>query len=83
MTAAEGTERCDLFVRLEHFDDDVRPFEAHLGFRLAPLAVANRSDRARDWRGYYSDRDAETLRAICAEDIARFGYGFDPAASSL
>ncbi|OYX41384.1 MAG: Type II secretory pathway, pullulanase PulA [Rhodobacterales bacterium 32-67-9] len=79
VTQADGTERCDLFIRLERFDDDVRPFEAHLGFRLAPLAVANRSERVRDWRGYYSDRDAETLRTICAEDIARFGYGFDPA----
>lgn len=79
VTTAGGTEHCDLFIRLEQFDDDVRPFEAYLGFRLAPLAVANRSERVRDWRGLYSDRDAETLRVICAEDIARFGYGFDPA----
>ncbi|WP_347310557.1 sulfotransferase family 2 domain-containing protein [Defluviimonas sp. SAOS-178_SWC] len=78
VTAGDGTERCDLFIRLEHFDDEVRPLEARLGFRLAPLAVANPSDRARDWRGYYSDRDAETLRATCAEDITRFGYRFDP-----
>lgn len=79
VTTAEGSERCDLFIRLEHFDDDVRPLEAHLGFRLAPLAATNRSERTRDWRGYYSDPDAETLRTICAEDIARFGYTFDPA----
>lgn len=79
VTTAGGTERCDLFIRLEHFDDDVRPLEAHLGFRLAPLARANQSGRARDWRGYYSDRDADIVRAICADDIARFGYRFDPA----
>ncbi|MEZ5733796.1 MAG: sulfotransferase family 2 domain-containing protein [Paracoccaceae bacterium] len=79
VTTANGTERCDLFIRLEHFDDDVRPFEAHLGFRLAPLLTTNRSDRQRDWRPYYSERDAETVRTICAADIARFGYGFDPA----
>jgi len=78
VTTAGGTERCDLFLRLEEFDDDVRPLEAHLGFRLAPLSVENRSDRTRDWRGYYSDRDAEIVRAICEADIARFGYRFDP-----
>ncbi len=79
VTTDAGTECCDLFIRLEHFDADVRPLEAHLGFRLAPLAVANQSDRAPDWRGYYSDRDADIVRAICADDIARFGYRFDPA----
>lgn len=78
VTTAGGAERCDLFIRLEHFADDARPLEAHLGFRLAPLAAANRSDRDRDWRGYYRDRDADTVAEICAEDIARFGYGFDP-----
>lgn len=78
LRTADGAELCDLFIRLEHFDADVRPLEAHLGFRLAPLAIANRSDRHRDWRGYYSDRDRETVGEICAEDINRFGYHFDP-----
>ncbi|MCB2128431.1 MAG: sulfotransferase family 2 domain-containing protein [Rhodobacteraceae bacterium] len=79
VTTAMGQERCDLFIRLEHFDADVAPFEAHLGFRLAPLAPANRSERPRDWRGFFKDGDAETVAALCAEDIARFGYRFDPA----
>jgi hypothetical protein len=79
MTTAAGQERCDLFIRLEHFATDVAPLEAHLGFRLAPLAIVNASGRDRDWRGYYSDQDAETLRRFCAEDIGRFGYSFDPA----
>lgn len=78
VTNGHGAERCDLFIRLEHFDDDVRPLEAYLGFRLAPLAIANQSDRARDWRGYYSEHDAGIVGEICAEDIARFGYRFDP-----
>ncbi|MEZ5912398.1 MAG: sulfotransferase family 2 domain-containing protein [Paracoccaceae bacterium] len=81
MTNAGGQERCDLFIRLERFDDDVAPFEAHLGFRLAPLPVANTSDRTRDWRGYYSDADAGVVAEICAEDIARFGYCFDGVAA--
>lgn len=73
---ADGVERCNLFIRLEHFDEDVAPFEAHLGFRLAPLAVENASDRQPDWRPYYSDADARILGEICAEDIARFDYTF-------
>ena len=83
MCDSRGKERCNLFLRLEHFAEDVAPLEAHLDFRLGPLPRANISDRARDWRGYYSDADAALLAALCAEDIARFGYGFDPAASSL
>jgi Sulfotransferase family len=73
-----GQERCNLFVRLEHLAGDIAPFEAHLGFRLAPIGVVNASDRAKDWRGYYSDADAALIGEICARDIARFGYRFDP-----
>jgi hypothetical protein len=75
-----GVERASLFVRLEHFEADIAPFEAHLGFRLVPLPRTNESGRDRDWRGYYSDADAALVGEICAADIRRFGYGFDPAA---
>lgn len=74
---AQGRERCNLYLRLEHLDQDIAPFEAHLGFRITPLARTNASDRQRDWRGYYSDADAALLAQLCATDIARFGYGFD------
>lgn len=72
-----GTERASLYARLEHLDQDLAPFEAHLGFRLTPLAHANVSDRARDWRGFYSDADAALMADISADDIARFGYRFE------
>ena len=75
---AGGRERPALYARLERLDEDLSPFEAHLGFALTPLPRANDSDRARDWRGYYSDADAARLATICAADIARFGYRFDP-----
>lgn len=75
---ARGEERGAQFLRLEHLAEDIAPFEAHLGFRLTPLARANESDRQRDWRPYYSDADAALLADLCAEDIARFGYRFDP-----
>ena len=78
MTDRHGVERASLYARLEHLDADLAPFEAHLGFRLVPLPRANESDRARDWRGYYSDADATLLAEISAGDIARFGYRFDP-----
>ena len=75
---ADGRDRATLCARLEHLADDLAPFEAHLGFRLTPLARANESRRPRDWRGLYSDRDAALVARVCAEDIARFGYRFDP-----
>ena len=73
-----GTDRCQLYARVEHLDSDLAPLEAHLGFRLTPLARENASDRARDWRGYYRDADADLIAGLCAADIARFGYLFEP-----
>ena len=72
-----GTERADLFIRLEHLDQDLPPLSAHLGFDLT-LPRANESARGRDWRPYYSDADAALLSEICSEDIGRFNYSFDP-----
>ncbi len=76
-----GQDRASLYARLEHLDTDLAPFEAHLGFRLTPLARVNPSARPPDWRGFYSDTDAALIADICADDIARFGYAFDPAAA--
>jgi hypothetical protein len=78
MRDGAGVEHCAAYVRLEHLGADLAPVVAHLGF--APeMRRANRSDRQADWRGYYSDADAALLARICAADIARFGYRFDPA----
>jgi hypothetical protein len=78
MRDASGAERASLYARLEHLQADLAPFEAHLGFRLTPLARVNQSERLRDWREFYSGADAALVAEICAEDIARFGYRFDP-----
>jgi hypothetical protein len=75
----DGLEKPSVFIRLEHYADEVALVEAQLGFRL-PLTRANASTRAPDWRPYYSDRDAGVVEEVCAEDIARFGYRFDPGA---
>jgi hypothetical protein len=80
MRDAQGIERASLFMRLEHLEQDVAPFEAHLGFRITPLARANESGRIRDWRGFYSDADAGLVLELCGGDVQRFGYGFDDCA---
>lgn len=73
----QGQEKCDLFLRLEHLEEDLPPLEAHLGFRLGPLKRANESARPKDWRALYSDADAALIGRLCGEDIDRFGYRFD------
>jgi hypothetical protein len=78
MRDGRGVERASLYARLEHLEADLAPFEAHLGFRLTPLKRANETDRSRDWRGHYSDADAALIARLCAGDVARFGYLFDP-----
>ena len=74
---ADGTEKPSLFLRLEHYAGDSGPLAAHLGFAL-PLPHVNGSIRPADWRPFYSDADAALVAETCAEDIARFGYRFDP-----
>jgi len=69
-------ECCSAFLRLEHFAEDAAPLAAHLGFALPALARVNASDRAADWRGYYTDADAALVGQLCAADVARFGYHF-------
>jgi hypothetical protein len=76
MRRANGAEQCNAYIRIEHFAEDAAPLADHLGFALT-LPVANRSNRSRDYRSYYTDESAAILAEICASDIARFGYGFD------
>lgn len=64
------------FVRLEALAEDIAPFETHLGFIL-DIPHVNRSDRDPDWRGYYSDKDADLVGRIYADDIKKFGYSFE------
>ncbi len=76
MLDKNGAEQCNLFVRLEHLAKDLQPFETHLGFSLGQVERTNASPRNADYRGYYSDNDADVIGRICAADIARFGYTF-------
>jgi hypothetical protein len=76
LTDVAGTLQDGLFIRLEHFQQDAAPLEAHLGFALE-MPHENRSDRG-DYRQYYDDALADLVAQICAKDIARFDYRFDP-----
>ena len=75
VTDAADRERGAHFVRLEQLANDLAPVEAHLGFALE-IPRANVSERAANYRSYYSDEAADIVAEICAEDITRFGYRF-------
>ncbi len=76
LTDQNGREHCSLFARIEHLSEDLVPFEEHLGFGLGDIERANASDRAEDYRAYYSDEKAALVARLCGSDIARFGYRF-------
>ncbi|NUH65842.1 sulfotransferase family 2 domain-containing protein [Sulfitobacter sp. S0837] len=69
MQDAAGRERSDLYIRLEHFAEDAAPLFDHLGFELA-LPRVNASQGA----VAYTPELHDIVAAVCAEDIARFGY---------
>ena len=76
LTDIEGRYRGDLRARLES-PDDLDPLWDHLGFRLE-MPRLNPSDREADWRLYYDEQSAAMVAEDHAEDIAAFGYRFDP-----
>jgi hypothetical protein len=71
-----GIQRQAHYIRLEQLEQDLEPVWAHLEFNLSPIARMNASNRARDYRPFYSDADAQTVASIAAADIAQFGYHF-------
>ncbi|WP_299777959.1 sulfotransferase family 2 domain-containing protein [uncultured Roseobacter sp.] len=77
MRDATGAEHCSLYIRLEAFEKDAAPLMDHLGFQLS-LPHLNPSRRVVDYRACYDARTRQIVAKLCAEDIARFGYRFDP-----
>lgn len=75
MTSRGGVEKCDLYIRLEHFKSDVAPLEDHLGFSI-DLPQENMSDRNVAYQTYYSDDLRMHVGDICKEDIERFRYRY-------
>lgn len=76
VTDADGRERCDLFVRLEHLEEDIARLEQLIGLRVGPLPHDNRSERKKSYRSYYSKEDQHLVGDLLKEDISRFGYQF-------
>lgn len=76
MRDCNGVEQASAFIRLEHLDSDLLPFQSHLR-RPLTLPRANESNRPVDWRSQYSPADRQLIATICAEDIERFRYSFD------
>lgn len=77
VTGADGKERCDMFVRLEHLDEDLPQLEALIDLKLRPFPHQNASDRGEAYQGYYSLSDKRLVLELAAEDIERFGYVFE------
>ncbi|MFT4717513.1 MAG: hypothetical protein ACI861_001112 [Paracoccaceae bacterium] len=78
VTDKDGADCCDLYLRLENIEDDVEKLETQLDIRLPAIETVNQSVRDKDWRGYYSEADAALVGRICAIDVLRLGYQFDP-----
>ncbi|MEM6277194.1 MAG: sulfotransferase family 2 domain-containing protein [Pseudomonadota bacterium] len=76
VTDADGTERCQRFIRFEHLVEDCAQLGRDLGLSLS-LPHANRSERPRDYRISYDESSAQQVETLCQSDIARFGYSFD------
>lgn len=72
---AEGVERCNLFLRLEHLAEDVTRLEAGIDVRLGDMPHVNRSERP-EYREAYTPQTRAHVARMCAGDIARFGYCF-------
>ncbi len=75
VTQSDGREHCDLYLRLEHIDEDLPQLEALVDLKLGAMPHENRSERG-DYRRIYSDPDRDLVAEIAADDIARFGYDF-------
>ena len=75
VSAPDGTECCDLYLRMEHLAEDLPELERALSLKLGPLPHENRSSRG-PYRDYYSDRTRAIAARLFAGDIARFGYAF-------
>ena len=72
MDDAAGRERCDLYIRLEHFAQDAQPLFDHLGFELAlPRVNVSEGEAA------YTPELRDIVAEICVEDIARFGSAYE------
>lgn len=74
--APDGAPCADLFLRLEHLDEDLPKLEARLSMQIGPLPHVNRSQRAAAYRDIHTDATRRLIASVCARDIEQFGYRF-------
>lgn len=72
-----GIEHCAFWLRQERLTEDACRLADMLCVDLPPLEHVNASARPADWRRAYTPEAMAQVAAICAEDIARFGYRFE------
>ena len=71
-----GHDCRDLVLRLEHMGEDLAKLVTLLGFSVSKIPHENRSDRPRDYRGFYGDKEAAIIAQAYRDDIKTFGYTF-------
>ncbi len=70
----------DFIGRYERLEEDFAEACRRIGIRQPPLPHKRQAtDRARDYRAYYTDETAARVAKHFALDIERLGYTFDPA----
>jgi len=75
----DGRPAVDVLIRQESIDEGLGELGERLGATLPPLTIReNRSCRRKDYRGYYTDKLADSVGRHFAEIISLCGYGFDP-----
>lgn len=76
VTDAHGDLMVDFVGRFERFEDDFQHVCSQLGIDET-LPHTNKSSRG-DYRSYYTAETAAIVGRYFADDVARFGYTFDP-----
>ena len=75
----DGQPVVDVLIRQESIDEGLSELGRRLGVTFPPLKIReNRSYRRKDYRGYYTDKLADSVGRYFAEIISLCGYGFDP-----
>lgn len=71
-----GVDCCDLYLRLEFLQQDVKLLEQRLEIKLADLPHDNSSHRDMDYTSYYDTQCKDIIGSVFADDIKKFSYSF-------
>lgn len=76
VTDAAGRVQGDIYLRLDRLAEDLPAFEDFLSLKLT-MPHANASKRGA-YQGYYRPQDVDHIARVFDDDIARFGFAFEP-----